>query len=140
MKRLMMAGVLALAMIAASQQTASAWCCFSMGGSFHINYQGGGCCFNCSYNSTAPPCCGSGFGGFGYGGFAGYPPVFGGYGYDGYAYAPAAPHAAPQAPAAPTQTTTAQQVGYYPQSGYGYGYGNGYGYGYGQAPSYWYGN
>src|SRR5262245_27235222 len=134
MKRLMLAGVLALAMIAASQQTASAWCCFSMGGSFHINYQGGGCCFSCSYNSTAPPCCApGGFGGFGYGGFAGYPPAFGGYGYDGHAYAHAAPQAAPQAPAA-AAASTAQQVGYWPQAGYGYGYGTGYGYGYGQAP------
>jgi hypothetical protein len=145
MKRLMMAGVLALALVAASQQTASAGCCFSMGGSFHINYTGSGCCFSCNFNSMAP-CCGPGGFGGGYGGgygggFAGSPPVFGGYGYDGYAYAPPAAHPAPQAPA-PAAQSTAQQVGYYPQTGYGYGYGTGYGYGYGygQAPGYWYGN
>jgi hypothetical protein len=118
MRKMMVAGLLALALTATGQQKASAWCKFSWTCGFNMTYESTGTCWNwclsCKPNPP-PPCC---YGGYSfYSGGYGYP----GYGY-GYAAAPAAPAAAPTAPAA-YQT---QQVGYsfYSQGG---------------APSYWYG-
>jgi hypothetical protein len=119
MKKMFVAGLLALALTATGPQKASAWCKFSWSCGWNITYESTGTCWNwclsCRPNPP-PPCC---YGG----GYAGYP---GGYGYAGYGYA-----AAPTAPAAaPVATTPAA----YPTQQVGYSF-----YGQGQAPSYWYG-
>ncbi len=129
MKRMFVAGALALALTAAGRQEASAWCRFNFGVGLNISYESSGhtfsSCWNCTSN-PAPPCwspyCASPFAGY---------PAYPGYAYGSYGaaapYAQTAPAAtAPAyrpAAAAPAQT---QQVGYY-------FYGQGY------APSYWYG-
>ena len=146
MKRLAIAGVLALGILACSQQRASAWSkfCFNVG--LNISYESSGFCFSSCCNFYSPPCP---YGGPGFSGFGGYPA----YGHDTYAaypsYAPAAPSAPFTAPkpnpasgsAAPGATSYAgtQPVNYsyYGQGGYNYGYG-GYSPTAFQAPSYWY--
>jgi hypothetical protein len=129
MKRLLLASLLALPLMAATQQKASAGCCFSCGGCCHFSFSCGGCCnFSCGCN----PCCGGCDGGFGYG--YGFPGNYGGYagGYpgcwDGYGGYGMVSDGGLQAPAvAPSAGVTSpnsafQPVGYY------------------QAPSYWYGH
>src|SRR5947209_7811332 len=95
MKRIVLAGAAAVALMALSQQQASAWCKFGIGGSFNLHFSSGGKSF--TYNSEQPPCCPDT--GCGYGG------AYGGYGvgaYNPYAgYATPAPAAAqPQMPQA----------------------------------------
>jgi hypothetical protein len=132
MKRLLLASLLALPLLAATQQKASAGCHFSCGGCCHFSFSCGGCCnFSCGCN----PCCSGCDGGYGYG----FPGYYGGYpgcwdSYGGYGIvggnALQAPAVAPSAAGAPSAQYPAaispnsgfQPVGYY------------------QAPSYWYGN
>jgi hypothetical protein len=136
MKRFLIAGLLALAVTAASQQQASAWCKFNFSAGFNISYESSGSCFTwgCSYYS--PPCP--------YPGCYAPPAYYGGWDASHYAAAYAAHDSSayaygsyggysgygstPQAPAANTGQGYTQQVGYqfYPQYG-------------GQAPGYWYG-
>jgi len=144
MKRFLVGCALAMAVLAASEQRASAngsgsWG-FNIGVDvgFKFGWWSNRCC-NCCPNGYGYP----GYGPPGYG-----PPVYPGYPdhagmphADGYANVPtSAPAAAPAAPAAPAKPATsgAQQVGYYYYST-GYGYYPSYGYGYGYSPSYWYG-
>jgi hypothetical protein len=142
MKRLAIAGVLALGLVACSQQRASAWTKFSISAGFNISYESSGFCFSscCNWNSNPCPYGGCGFSGF---------PAYGGY--DALAaYAPAAaapapasnftaprptPSAAPSPSASSYLGTQPVSYSYYGQGGYGYG---GYSPGYYQAPSYWY--
>jgi hypothetical protein len=126
MKRIVLAGFVALALTAAGQQKASAggWSYSgSIGFSIGFSWQCSGCC--------CPPACCYGAQCYGYG-YA--PPVYAAPAtYPSYAGAgdPAQP-AQPQAPTVAGQTTL-QPIGYY----YG-GYGSS-NYAYYQAPSYWYG-
>jgi hypothetical protein len=120
MKKMIVTGLLALAMTATSGQEASAWCKFCWSCGFNISYESTGCnttwCF--SRVSNPPPCypsCNPCYSG--YCGYPGYSP------YPAYAYSPALPGTPAVAAPAPQQT---QQVGY---TFYGQGY----------APSYWYG-
>lgn len=121
MKRMFVAGMLALALAATAQQEASAWCRFNMSVGLNVSYESTGSAINwgCYSRIPSPPPCGYADHGFAnyYQGFAGVP---------AHAYnnapAPVAP-AAPVHVAAPAQT---QQVGYY-------FYSQAY------APSYWYG-
>jgi hypothetical protein len=126
MKKMMVAGLLALAVTAVSRQEASAWCKFCCSAGFNISYESTGHCFNwcCSWTPNPPPCYSSCYPGYGgYGGYAAYPayPAY------PYAYAPAAPAAAAAPAVAAPAAYTTQQVGY---TFYGQGY----------APNYWYGN
>ncbi len=125
MKRLIVAGLLALALTASSAQDASAWCRFNFSAGINISYEstGSNFCWTVNRCSNPPPACAypacfpgyaAGYAG-GYGGYPAYAYNYGNYG----GAAPAAPAAAAAAPAT-------QQVGYY-------FYGQGY------APSYWYG-
>jgi hypothetical protein len=142
MKRMMMAGLLALAVLAGAQQKASANFCFnfSLGANCSFEWSGFCCGFWCCPNpcsSCGPPCCYCPpvpYGGCPAPSYGGYLPPAGpacdpavAYGYGAApGYAPqAAPSTAPQ-PAGYGQNGT-YQVGYYPQGGYG------------AAPSYWYG-
>jgi hypothetical protein len=122
MRKMMVAGLLALALTATGQQKASAWCKFSWTCGFNMTYESTGTCWNwcLSCKPNPPPPCYNGCypGSYGYSGY--------GYGY-GYAAAPAAPAAAAAAPA-----TTAPAAYQFQQVGYSF-------YGQGQAPSYWYG-
>ncbi len=147
MKRLAIAGVLALGLVACSQQRASAWCKLNISAGFNISYESSGWCFSSCCNWYSPPCP---YGGVGFSGYGGGFPA---YGYDGLAaYAPAAAPAA--APAStftapkPTPASGAPAPGatsyagtqpvnysYYGQANYGYG---GYSPAPFQAPSYWY--
>jgi hypothetical protein len=124
MKRFLLASLLALPLLAVTQQKASAGCHFSCGGCCHFSFSCGGCCnFSCGCN----PCCGGCDGGYGYG-FPGYyggcPGGWDGYSMGGYGMvgdnALQAPAVAPSA-AGISQNWGVQPVGYY------------------QAPSYWYG-
>jgi hypothetical protein len=156
MKRLMLASMLSLGLVATGS-SAQAACRFSMSCGFNVNYESSGTNRSFCYNKCSNPlpgccptgCCYSG------------PAVWDGlaaYGAPGYGHAApvaAAPAAAPAAPApsfqapAPKQstssTTALQQAGYfyYGPSNYG-GYSSNAGYNYGasyfQAPNYWYGN
>jgi hypothetical protein len=136
MKRVFVAGVVALALLAVTRQQASAWCKFNFGVGMNISYEAGGNTKSfLFYQRTSSP--------FPDGG----PWAHGGYAVPAYAYgyaypAPAAPAAAPAAPAAPAPqvlpapvpvSSGVQQTGYY---GYGYGYGYDYGYGY-ATPAYY---
>jgi hypothetical protein len=119
MKKILLAGVTALALLGLSQQQASAWTKFCAGASFNLSFQSGGhkwCCTSDPY-----PFCDGNSCGYGY---------TAGYGYPAYAaQAPQTPM--PQAQTGLTQTYGGYQtVGYYPSYGYSYGY---------YAPSYWYG-
>jgi hypothetical protein len=156
MNKPILAAVVALGVWATTDNPVHAWCksYFSIGMSASREATGGYYVCTRNFGCNPPPCCPSG--GCGYGG----PAVFDGtrgagpYAAYGAAVVPApaagfvAPHPAPAAPVpAPAVKSTAQQVGYTPQTVYGYaGYGYGYGYGYAseagynQAPSYWYGN
>jgi hypothetical protein len=151
MKRLVIAGVAALALMLACQQKASAWgwqisggigigfgwdcngCCGcpSLGISLGLDWK---CCCDC-------PCLGCYGGGCGYGGYAYSAPAFAAP-YPSYAanYAPNASNAlAYQLPAAPQQAAHPQTATLVPQptlQPIGYYYGN---YAYQQVPSYWYG-
>jgi hypothetical protein len=147
MKRLAIAGVLALGLLACSQQRASAWCKFCWTHSGCISWESSGHCWSFSFNCYSPPCPS---GGYGFSGFGGYPA------YDGHDGLAAYPGAAPAA-TAPSSTFTAPKptpatgtpssggspyygtqpvsYSYYGQGAYGYG---GYGPGTFQAPSYWY--
>jgi hypothetical protein len=121
MKKLIVAGALALSLMASARQEASAWCRFNLNAGFNICYESTGCCWNWCFSCVPnpPPC--------GYGCYAGgYGASFGASAYPAYAYgyAPAAPAAAPAA-------LTAQQPQTL-QAGYTF-YGNG------NAPAYWYG-
>jgi hypothetical protein len=130
MKRIVFAGLVALALTAVSQQKASAWG-WQLTGSWSIgaNWQ---CWGNCPQGGV-PAWAASSYG---------YPAPA--YAYYGGATAPApvyatAPQAQPAAPAAPLPQGPAvavqpsvQPIGYYYYGGYG-------NYGYYQAPSYWYG-
>ena len=137
MKRCLVGCALAMAILAASEQRASAG-----NGSFGFNvgvdvgFKFGWwskCCDNCNngpgYGYPLSP--------LPYYGHAGAPQ------FDGYANAPlyAPAPAAPAAAPAKAATSGAQRVGYdYYPAAYGYYPSNyGYGYGYGYAPSYWYG-
>jgi hypothetical protein len=150
MKRLAIAGVLALGLLACSQQRASAWCKLNISAGFNISYESSGFCFSSCFNCYSPPCP---YGGAGFSGFGGGYPA---YGYDGLAAYPAYAPAATAAPAStftapkPTPASGAAAPGatsyagtqpvnysYYGQGGYNYGYG-GYGPAAFQAPSYWY--
>jgi hypothetical protein len=148
MKKFLLAGLIAVSLVALSQQHAAAWCKFGIGASFNCTYMSGG--KHLSWNSEQPPppgCCDHGGGPYGYmppgfttptglpSGSAGNP-------------TPQAPAAA-QTPMPPSHGAMAdpsqwnygqayQTVGYsYQDASYGYGYGY-YPY-YSQAPSYWYG-
>ena len=148
MKRFAIAGVLALGLLACSQQRASAWCKFSFGIGFNLCYESSGSCWSFCCSRYSPPCpsCAPGFSGFGGGGFPAHD------GYDGVAAYPAsAPATAPSSTFTAPQPTPGtgtpgygaspyygtQPVSYssYAQGGYGYG---GYAPGAFQAPSYWY--
>jgi hypothetical protein len=124
MKRFLVGCALALAVLAASEQRASAGSCgFNIGVDVgvRLNWWSG-----CNNGGCAP--------GYGYGGYAGYPPPA--YPHYGYAQAPiavpAAPATAPAAAPAKQATPAAQQVGYgyypgvvsydYSQLYYWYGY------------------
>lgn len=124
MKKMLVAGLLALAVTAVSQQQASAWCKFSIGLGINLSYESTGHtwthCFSCV--SNPPPACYGGYGVFPLDsiGDAGYSAAYG-YAYTGYNYG----YGAQQTQAAPAT----QQVGYsyypqysYAQSGYGYGW------------------
>ena len=139
MRKLVPALLLALAVVALTQQRASAFC-FSWTGGFTV---WGHC--NTSCECPCPPSCPY------YGDpCPAYGPCYGGDAAPPYAAAPVgAPSAvSPQAPAARINSQPArfQPVGYYPNQAYGNyqappnGYGSSdWGYGSGQAPSYWYG-
>jgi hypothetical protein len=125
MKKMLVAGALALALTATSHQEASAWCKFTFGIGFNCSYETTGCCYNWCFSCTPnpPPACNYGCPTVaGWPGYCGMPsPAY------GYA-APAAGQAAPAAPAMANQAAgQAQQVGYYF-------------YGQAAAPSYWYGH
>jgi hypothetical protein len=125
MKRLLLASLLALPLMAATQQKASAGCHFSCGGCCHFSFScGGSCNFSCGCN----PCCGGCDGGYGYGFpgyYGGYPGCWDGYSMGGYGVAG---DNALQAPAAaPSAATVSPNWGFQPV-------------GYYQAPSYWYGH
>jgi hypothetical protein len=159
MKRLMLAGLVALG-LAFAAQPALADCAFEYSCSRHFSYvhTSKQRCFSYSSHCNPLPCAPS----CGYGG----PALWNGYNpYAAAAYAPAygvaaatsaAPASATKPAFTPPQPTPAprnsvsptglQQAGYfyYPPttaatSGYGAGYGYGYGAGYYQVPSYWYG-
>jgi hypothetical protein len=151
MKRLAIAGVLALALVASSQQRASAWCKFSCSLGFNISYESSGFSYSSCCNLYSNPCP---YGGPGFSGFGGFPA----YGYNAvgaypvYAAAPAAapatsptftapkPTPASGAPATGASSYAGTQpvnYSYYGQAGYGYGYGS-YSPAPFQAPSYWY--
>jgi hypothetical protein len=133
MKRIVLAGAAAVALMALSHQQASAWCKFGIGGSFNLHFSSGG--KTLTYNSEQPPCCpDTGCGAAGTAAYGQYNPYA--------AYAAQTPAAAqPQMPQAHSALSAYygdyQTVGYYQGIGYvpGTYY---YGYGY-QAPSYWYG-
>jgi hypothetical protein len=118
MKKMIVAGMLALAMTAVAQQEASAWCRFNFNTGINISYESTGCCYGWAfYHKSNPPPCGYG-----------YPSPYCGYygGYSPYGYA-AVPQAVPAAPAVMTAPAQTQQAGYY---FYGQGYTPSYGYGY----------
>lgn len=153
MKKIIAAGLLALGIMLASRQEASAWTKFSLSAGITLNYEGGNNNFcNGLFRSGQVPgyptdvyMGGIGAPCYGFDGVYTY-----GYGFDGGAPVATAnqgyaPQAAPAQAARPQGTT---QAVYYPQGGAGYptanyGYGS-YGYSYGgygnqQVPSYWYG-
>ncbi len=151
MKRLAIAGVLALALVACSQQRASAWCKFNFSVGLNLSFESSGFCFSSCCNFYSPPCP---YGGAGFSGFGGFDGGYPAYGYDGLAaspsYAPAAAPASTFTAPKPTPASGAPASGatsyagyqpvsysYYGQGGYNYGYG-GYGPGAYQTPSYWY--
>jgi hypothetical protein len=144
MKRMAILSLLALSVILASEQRASAWCRFKFGIGLNISYEGSGNTFLWGLckggpNPNLSP--------------DGVPPVDGGYpapypAYspgivpDGYGGAPPASQTLP--PPTPVAPAVAQPVSYNPYQANGY-----YPYGYpqssnsgdsGQAPSYWYNN
>jgi hypothetical protein len=132
MKRMIVAGALALALMGVSQQQASAWSKFNFSGGFNICWERSGSCFSCTWSSCPGPYCGAGYGYAAPAVYAGppaydahaYGPAYApGYGYGDQAYAATqpAPQQAPAAAPAPMQ-----------QAGFYY-------YGYNQAPNYWYG-
>ena len=147
MKRLVVAGVLALAVLTASQQQASAWCRCNMSFGFNWTIEGGGNSLLWGlYQSSPGPCCGSPgcvFGAVPFG--ANWNCAAPGYAAPVYAGLPNYGAPAPVQPK-PTPTTTPQQpvstsvnpVSYYAPASYGsyYPYNN---YNSGQVPSYWYG-
>jgi hypothetical protein len=135
MKRLVIAGVAALALTMACQQKASAWG-WQISGNIGISL---GLDCKCWCDCPCPTCYGGGGGG--YGGYA-YPAPAYAAPYYAANYAPDAGSAlayqlpaAPQKAAQPQTSTVAAQPSLQP-IGYSYGYGN---YGYYQVPSYWYG-
>ena len=111
MKKLLASSVLALTLLAGSQQSASAWCCFRFGIGFNADFSCGGNC--CGGN-----CClwGLWCNGPAHGDYFGNHPVAGWYapslaaGYPSAGY-PAAPMAGYPAP-------YYQAQGYYPYAGY----------------------
>ena len=126
MKKLFVASALALALTAASQQTASAWCEFKFSAGVNLSYRSSGSCTNFGiYRQSTPindccpfPCAGDAF------------PYYGGHAavqgaesyYGGYA----------------AQTPAAQPYNPYYNSGYqpaSYSFPGSYY----QAPTYWYG-
>src|SRR5437763_12164224 len=58
MKRLTIAGLLALGVVGLAQQQASAWCKFNCSAGFNICFESTGhnCTFNCCHTSNPPPC------------------------------------------------------------------------------------
>jgi hypothetical protein len=139
MKKILFAGLVAVSLVALSQQHASAWCKFGIGGSFNCTYSSGG--KHWSFNSEQPAaCCEAPNCQYGY-----MPPGYtnptGAISYNN----PQAPGAQGQMPAAQAMADPSQwgygqayqayqTVGYsYQDAAYGY---NPYYY---QAPSYWYG-
>ncbi len=126
MKKMIIAGALALALTATARQEASAWCKFNFNCGFNISYESTGCNYSWCFTRTCnPPPCGYNY--CGYPCYAGG--CFPGYGMPSpmYGYAPAAAQQAAPAAAPAVNAGYTQQVGYY-------FYGQGY------APSYWYGN
>jgi hypothetical protein len=138
MKKFLLAGLVAVSLVALSQQYAAAWCKFGMGASFNVTYQSAGKHLSwSSEQAPAPPCCDPGHGQYGY-----MPPGFTDPTGPMSSYVPPPPAQGqvppPHAQANPSQWNYGayQTVGYtYPDANYGYGY---YPY-YSQAPSYWYG-
>jgi hypothetical protein len=152
MNKPILAAALALAAWATTDNPVHAWSksYFSIGMSCSREATGGYYVCNRTFGCNPPPCCPGGACGP-VGGPAMYNAVAAAPHAYGAAVAPApapayvAPHPAPAVP--PAVKSTAQQVGYMPQTGYGYtGFGYGYGAGYtgaavsSQAPSYWYGD
>jgi hypothetical protein len=150
MNKPILAAALALAAWATTDNPLHAWSksYFSIGLSASREATGGYYVCNRTFGCNPPPCCPNGTCGYG-----GGPVMFNALAAAPrpYAVAPAAApgYAAPQqTPAVPPAVkSTAQQVGYVPQTGYGYtGFGYGYGAGYTGAaastgvPSYWYGD
>jgi hypothetical protein len=151
MKRILTAGLLAVAVLAGTHSKASANfnCCWSLSGSWCCEWSGfccsfscrpnpccgsccSSCCSPCCYCPPAPytACCAPGYGGY-------LPPgcpaggcdlvSAGAYGYGGAPAYAAQPYAAPQSYGG----NPVYPVGYAPQAGYGYGSG--------AVPAYWYG-
>jgi hypothetical protein len=156
MKRLVVTSLLALAVLAGSQQKASAWCKFNCNLGLNICFESSGWWCSWAAGCCPAPCCGPSccpaLPNCPYGALAASPYAYGGMpGYDGgMAYGGAVPGHAAAPPAAPPaqapQATGGKPAGvypvsYYPQYNAGYtgGYGYTSGYGYGSAPSYWYG-
>ncbi len=136
MKRMLMAAALALAAAGLTEQKASAWCRFNLGGGVNLSYESSGGSFSfLGFQRTSAPYQGA---------EAAYPaPACSAPGYPaaGYPAAPAAPApAAPAVPAPTPATGSTQQAGYYPQGGYAYPAYNPNQASPGYAPSYWYGN
>ena len=148
MKRLAIAGVLALWLLACSQQRASAWSKFNFNIGMNICWERSGGCWSFCCSHSSPPCPSYAPGFSGWGGFPAYD------GHDGLAAYPAYAPAATTAPSStftapkPTPASSTPSSGassyygtqpvsysYYGQGGYGYG---GYGPAPYQAPSYWY--
>ncbi len=152
MKRFILAGIVALALAAVTEQQASAGFKMSISGGFNASMECTGFCWTSSFNcNPVSPCYPSPC----YAGSCGYPS----YPY-GYAYAPtyadynaagtyaqpaptaavqSAPKTAPAATAPRPATYTPAAiypVGYYQNMGYGNGYNAN---GYGATPAYWYG-
>jgi hypothetical protein len=126
MKKFAFACLLALPLTAASQQKASAWCEFHIGGSFNLGFTCSGCgwCGSCA----SPFTCHDGWGG-------GNPYCPGPY--DASAWGAYGDQVAPATPAAPTTTSrpaTSMLPTEYPSANWGY-----QAIGYNQFPSYWYG-
>jgi hypothetical protein len=149
MKRMFVAGLLALAALAGSQNQASAWCKWNFNAGINWSYEGGGNSLLWgAWQSSPSPCCGVPgcvLQGQPFNNYAccqpgplAYPPVP--YAAPGYPAAPIAP-VGPVAPKPVAQPGVGQAsvhpVSYTNYSQYYQSYGTSY-YG-GQVPSYWYG-
>jgi hypothetical protein len=141
MKKFLVLGVLAAAVMAFSHQRASAWGEVKFGVGLTFSAKGGGNSLLWgAWKSQQPPPAVGGFtgypydGGYGFGGHAANTTGSSGYGIAGYGAGNAA--TATKMQPVSYQSWYYGQTGSQPVSYYPYG---GYGYGYGAAPSYWYG-